>query len=112
MDKYIEWDLENNPQFFTEPHSGKFVNVDVIRHVVCNVNRPDDVPEEMFKRVLNAVAEEVSMIPPSADVVPVVRCRECKKSSCDEKYGNRWCNRNWGCVLVKDDDFCSHGERE
>lgn len=72
MDKYIEWDLENNPKFFTEAHSGKLVDVNVIRHVVCNVNRPDDVPEEVFKRALNAVAEEVDMIPPAADVALVV----------------------------------------
>ena len=48
---------------------------------------------------------------PAADVVPVVRCRDCKKSHYDDEYGNRWCNRNWGCVLVKDNDFCSFGAK-
>lgn len=47
----------------------------------------------------------------TVDSVPVVRCKDCKKSSYDEDYGNRWCNRNWGCVLVKDDDFCSYGAK-
>lgn len=48
---------------------------------------------------------------PAADVVPVVRCRDCKKSHYDDEYGNRWCERNWGCVLVKDNDFCSYGAK-
>ena len=95
MDKYIKWDLENNPQFFRQPHSGKFVDMDVILHVVCNVNQPNDVSEEVFMRVLNAVAEEVSMIPPVADVAQVVRCQECI----------HWAD--WG-----PDDFCSKGKRE
>lgn len=47
----------------------------------------------------------------TVDAVPVVRCRECKKSSFDGKYGKRWCNRDWNCTLVNDDDFCSWGER-
>ena len=48
---------------------------------------------------------------PTSDVAPVVRCKECNKSSYDEKFGNRWCNRTLSCVLVKDDDFCSYGKR-
>lgn len=46
------------------------------------------------------------------DAVPVVRCRECKRSSYDEIFGNRWCNFSSGCRKVKDDDFCSYGERK
>lgn len=56
---------------------------------------------------IEALVDEI----PAADVVPVVRCRDCKKSHYNDKYGNRWCNRNWGCVLVKDDDFCSYGAK-
>ena len=49
---------------------------------------------------------------PTVDAVPVVRCRECKRSSYDEIFGNRWCNSSSGCRKVKDDDFCSYGERK
>lgn len=48
---------------------------------------------------------------PTVDAVPVIRCRECKKSSYDEEFGKRCCNRDSGCVLVTDDDFCSRGDR-
>ena len=38
----------------------------------------------------------------------VTRCRECKHSQYDELFHMRWCNGE----EVKDDDFCSYGERK
>lgn len=110
MDKYIKWDLENNPQFFRQPHSGKFVDMDVIRHVVCNVNQPNDVSEEVFMRVLNAVAEEVSMIPPVADVAQVVRCQECIHWADWGACGHP--DNGFDAPRMGPDDFCSKGKRE
>ena len=49
---------------------------------------------------------------PTIDAVPVVRCRECKYSSYDEIFGNRWCNSHLGCRKVKDDGYCYLGERK
>ena len=46
------------------------------------------------------------------DAVPVVRCLECKYSSYDEIFGNRWCNSHLGCRKVKDDGYCYLGERK
>ena len=53
---------------------------------------------------------------PTVDAVPVVRCRECKhrrKSICGDGY--QCCNEYYGMasgVALKDDDFCSYGERK
>ncbi len=52
---------------------------------------------------------------PAADVAPVVRCKGCK-SSCKDGNG-RTCKGYWYelsefAVPVKDDDFCSYGERK
>ena len=55
---------------------------------------------------------------PAADVVPVVRCRDCRhyKEHRTKKYGNLICK----CTRmgkydmdypVKPDDFCSYGEK-
>ena len=55
---------------------------------------------------------------PTADVAPVVRCRECKhyREHRTKKYGNLICR----CMRmgkydmdypVRPDDFCSYGER-
>lgn len=46
---------------------------------------------------------------PTADVVPVVRCKDCKHLMFSDFYGE--------CVvghlgIVKPDDFCSYGERK
>lgn len=52
---------------------------------------------------------------PSVDAVPVVRCRECKKSGLTE-FGKRYCSEPmgafYGCIPVEDDFFCSGGRRK
>ena len=45
---------------------------------------------------------------PSADVVPVVRCKDCKYSRKDELWHMRWCKG----LTVKDEHFCADGERK
>ena len=52
---------------------------------------------------------------PAADVVKVVRCRECVSHSEDAATGKLWCTKPMGCIgclEVKPDDFCSFGERK
>ena len=41
---------------------------------------------------------------------PIGRCGECKHSSFEEEYGNRWCNLNLGSRIVGENDFCSYFE--
>ena len=43
-----------------------------------------------------------------ADVVPVVRCKDCKLCDCN----TWWCDRGYIATKVKPDDFCSYGERK
>lgn len=50
---------------------------------------------------------------PTADVVEVVRCKECKKSGVTE-FGKRYCKEPlgmYGVIPTSDDNFCSYGER-
>lgn len=46
---------------------------------------------------------------PAADVVKVVRCRECKYYSFDN--GAKWCVLHKGLAMVLPDAFCSYGEK-
>lgn len=46
-----------------------------------------------------------------ADVVPVVRCRDCRKCIYDSLFDQLWCNMTPVTRRVKPDDFCSYGER-
>lgn len=48
---------------------------------------------------------------PAADVVEVVRCKDCIKCVHDKIFGHYWCNRMNSTYKVKPDDFCSYGER-
>lgn len=54
----------------------------------------------------NVIAEIINA--PTIEAEPVVRCKECKHSQYDELFHMRWCNGE----EVKDDDFCSYGERK
>ena len=50
---------------------------------------------------------------PSADVVEVVRCKDCKYATYDESIDRYEC-RNWGLdddEYTEADDYCSYGER-
>lgn len=51
---------------------------------------------------------------PTADVVEVVRCKECKHLDKGENDSESWCEctRIFGTYFdVSEDDFCSYGER-
>ena len=52
------------------------------------------------KSVCAVRKDELAAIP-AADVVPVVRCKDCKTYKTD-----------YMCFLRKPDDFCSYGERK
>ena len=49
---------------------------------------------------------------PTVDAVPAVRCRECKHRKYDDIFGTLWCNRDSCTKRVKQDDFCSYGNRK
>ena len=48
---------------------------------------------------------------PTADVVEVVRCKDCKHMAEDVLFKEMWCTNPSGRE-VKADDFCSKGERK
>lgn len=56
---------------------------------------------ECIKKRLEKAAKRVSAIP-TADVAPVVRCKDCRKF------------KTYACRMVASgyDDFCSYGERK
>lgn len=47
-----------------------------------------------------------------ADIVPVVRCKDCKYRSYDyDCVGNHLCEKRGNRYYCEDNDFCSYGER-
>ena len=68
---------------------------------------------EHFINGIETVLEYAENLP-AADVAPVVRCKDCKFSHADGH--GRTCEGYWFelseyAVSVKDDAFCSYGER-
>ena len=51
---------------------------------------------------------------PTADVVEVVRCKDCKYNAFQQPNGTIHCHakRNLICEFRSPDDFCSYGERK
>lgn len=70
---------------------------------------PQEIPYLLAAKVLREVSDT-----PAVDAVPVVYCRECKRSGLTE-FGKRYCSEPMGafegCIPVEDDSFCSGGKR-
>ena len=54
---------------------------------------------------------EIGKIIDSAPSIDIVRCKDCK-----HRYDDGWLEPRWTCdylkdMRLKDDDFCSYGER-
>lgn len=49
---------------------------------------------------------------PTADVVKVVRCKDCKHYVTNTELLGNVCNRLFTVFPMKPDDFCSYGERK
>lgn len=72
---------------------------------------PTDIPfmsdEELIENGLKKPYKKPEIID-SKDLVPVVRCKECKFRENDD-----FCTgRGFPCQLVPDDGFCDKGERK
>ena len=74
----------------------------------------DALKEKVFSNLTDEFSGAMQVLDElePADVVPVVRCEDCKRHSFDAGYGNYWCNLTSGVRKVKPDDFCSYGERK
>lgn len=88
----------------------RYIDADKI-HQFVNENFKDDVPYE-WAWTLTAIDHQ-----PTADVVEVVRCKDCKgcelrypaKAIGEEAIEEYYCHPNQR--YVKSTDFCSYGER-
>ena len=74
---------------------------------------PTDIPfmseEELIENGLKKPYKKPEIIN-SKDLVPVVRCRDCKHLGTFR--GKLYCRHNCGIVEPKENDFCSRGERK
>lgn len=84
----------------------RYIDADKIPWTDLNDNLNSNI------KVLVTFAEKVNRMP-TADVVEVVRCKDCKYATYDKSIDRYDC-RNWGSdgdEYTEADDFCSYGER-
>ena len=76
-------------------------------------NTSDDKDKALYNFALNRIVEQ-----PTADVVEVVRCKDCMhyKDSCgyscfhpNQEQG--WNSEGGECLNMNPDDFCSYGKK-
>lgn len=96
---------EYTPQFdMTKIANEEYITKSEAIEAACNA-------VELFPSEYHEMENAINSIP-AANVMEVVRCRECKYSFYDEIFGNFWCNSHSGCRKVKDEGFCDLGERK
>lgn len=76
-------------------------------HLMQKLSRMIDFCEKHKVSGLNALFQvgDAIMDCHTADVVEVVRCKDCKH------YDHGVCIHDFACNLIRDDDYCSYGER-
>ena len=67
----------------------------------------DDFNGTMLKYGIDIAREIILKTPPAADVVEIVRCRDCKYLY----IGDGYCRCDYKLLLTNLDCFCSEGER-
>ena len=80
----------------------EYIDRNALLKDICG-NDPSHMEDYYFNAIANA---------PTADVVEVVRCKDCKYWAEEKDFG-MFCS-HWGSTLAEsqEDDFCSYGERK
>lgn len=76
------------------------------------INAVENAPIKLFQSEWEEIEEAINAAP-TADVAPVVRCKDCKYAyinSFSAASGVALCSSN--AKAMQQDDFCSYGERK
>lgn len=93
----------------------KYINADELYINLDTMKNPDtefatDDYIDGFSDGISVAIKELEIMP-VADVLPVVRCKDCKYYETGKNY-EPYCNHINGLDEAKDNDFCSYGERK
>jgi hypothetical protein len=83
----------------------RYINADAL---ISILNAKADMAMGTPKVVFFSVAKMVELLP-TADVVEVVRCKECKHCLTDDN--TMYCERATGLDQILPNDYCSYGVR-
>ena len=71
----------------------------------------DDEQDEFTRPAATLAANAIVDNMPKADVVEVVRCKDCKHRYYDKERKLYYCEMYFGLGILKDNNYCSYGER-
>lgn len=77
-----------------------------MRYIDAEALKQDLINRGLFPAIVKQAIDEA----PTADVVEVVSCNDCKRKEIDA-FGRTVCVRNGQMIEIKDNDFCSYGQR-
>lgn len=75
------------------------------------INAVENAPIELFQSEWEEIEEAINAAP-AADVVPVVRCKECKYLVNATVNDNGFLICDISDMEITPDDFCSYGKRK
>lgn len=61
--RFIEWELENNPHVYDKPRCNEYIDRQTLTHIISNVDCPEGATREAFGRVMCEVAETLDLFP-------------------------------------------------
>ena len=86
----------------------RYIDADYLDELITQLNHEGRGITRGEYKIIDSVLFEF----PTADVVEVVRCKDCKYASPNGEYGCKAYHfKLYETHEMKADDFCSHGER-
>lgn len=80
-----------------------YIDREKIFPICFDTNHPEESIDKLVNRIFNI---------PSADVVEVVRCKDCEHNVFEQANKIIHCNRTGKTVFREYDDFCKYGQRK
>lgn len=89
----------------------RYVEIEMVQNCLDNLSNKNLIGNENDTFIsLSEAKDEIEELP-AADVVEVVRCKDCKYSEID-KNGNLWCAFYNEKIREMPNGYCWHGERK
>lgn len=85
----------------------RYIDANLLLQQVAHINSTVEQGVKYFNSVYNLIQKQ-----PIADVVEVVRCKDCKYGEVDDTdFPNQYLCNHSGCDWNEGNHFCGYGER-
>lgn len=88
--------------------------IEELNNIATDYIKDNSIQCSIASGVVINIRDTVILEQPTADVVPVVRCKDCKYCEhINDEFAKDWyqCKRRGNFAQKKPDNYCSYGER-